>query len=385
MPVIYRPGGLDLCSIIPAARQTTDVQVFYATNRKRDPRHTDRGYGNDVDSSLHLGVADVRVGDAGTSWEEICRASSGGDGDPKFKLAKTTEFSDPAILYDSINQQLAMTPNHQVNIYVHGFFTRFNVAVELLGKMFHCSGRRGVMVCFSWPARQNLLVYGGDVERGRASAHYLADLIEQVAANTRAEEINILAYSAGAPCATDALLELRRRHPDQTPERLARSLRIGNVIYASSDLDTATFARQQIVQLKELAREVVIYVSANDSVLKTASFFYGASRLGHPDRNKFTKAEQEAVARDAQIQVVDVSDVPGPQGFGGFGGHYYWYSNEWVMSDVLVDFRWQISPDQRGLYRTPGTSRWHFPKDYPQKVTEAVKRLAAPTTAPVSP
>jgi esterase/lipase superfamily enzyme len=241
------------------------------------------------------------------------------------------------------------------------------------------------MICFSWPARQNLFLYDGDVGRARASAHYLADLIEQIAVNTNAENINVLSYSAGATCATDALLELRKRHQDQTPEQLAKSLRIGNVIYAASDIDLVTFGREQIVQLKQLAQHVVVYISDNDTILGLSSLFSGgASRLGRPDVTKFTKEEQEAVAKDPQIQVVDVSDVPGPQGFGGLGGHYYWYSNDWVMTDVLVSFRWQISPDQRGLYHKPGMSRWYFPKDYPEKVTAAVKHLTLPTTAPAS-
>jgi esterase/lipase superfamily enzyme len=385
IPVIYGPGRLDLCSIIPQERRTTALQVFYATNRQSDGPANNCEYGNDVDSSLHLGVSTVQMGDKKTNWDEICRASAGQDGDPTLKLTNSTEYSDSAPFFDAINQQLALSPNHEVNIYVHGFFTSFNVAVEVLGKMLHCSARRGVMVCFSWPARQSMLVYASDVERGRASAHYLADLIEQIAAHTRAENINLLAYSAGAPCLTDALLELRKRHADKTPDQLKKTLRIGVIIYAASDLDTETFSRQQIVQLKQLAQFVVVYVSEDDVVLGLAGFMSGGSRLGHPDTTQFTKAEQEAVAKDPQIQVIDVSDVPGPQGFGGVAGHYYWYANDWVMTDVVVNFRWQISPDQRGLYHKPGMSRWYFPKDYPDKVTAAVRHLVLPTTAPANP
>jgi esterase/lipase superfamily enzyme len=321
-PVIYRPGGLDLCSIIPETRRTSDMQVFYATDRKPKGPPDHRTYGSDVDSSLHLGVSTVHMGDKGATWENICPASSGGkDVDPMFNLTSSSELSDAAPLWDGINQQLALTPNHEVNIYVHGFFTNFDVAVELLAKLMHCSARRGAMVCFSWPARTNLFVYKGDIERARASAHYLADLIEQIAANTNAENINVLSYSLGATCATDALVELRKRHPDQTPEQLAKSLRIGNVIYAASDLDLVTFGREQIVQIKDLAQHVIIYVSKNDTILKMTSLAAGGeSRLGRPDVTKFTKEEQEAVAKDPQIQVVDVSDVPGPQGSAGWAG-----------------------------------------------------------------
>jgi esterase/lipase superfamily enzyme len=389
LPVIYGPGRLDLCSIIPESRRTCDMEMLYVTDRKPEGPADHRTYGNDVDSSLHLGIATVHMGEKGGTWEDLCRATSGKDSDkdidPIFNLTKTTELSCAAPMWAAINQQIALSPNHEVNVYVHGFFTKFDVAVELLAKLMHCSARRGVMVCFSWPARQNLLNYGADVERARASSHYLADLIEQIAANTNAENINVLSYSVGATCATDALVELRKRHKDQTPEQLAKTLRIGNVLYAASDIDTATFGREQIVQIKQLAQHVVIYMSENDSILNFTSFMSsGDSRLGRPDITKFTKQEQEAVAKDPQIQVIDVSDVPGPQGFGGLGGHYYWYSNDWVLTDILVGLRWQITPDQRGLYHKPGMSRWYFPKDYPDKVTAAVKHLAMPTTLPTS-
>ena len=53
MPVIYGPDGLDLCSIIPESRRTSDVQVFYATDRKPKGPAEHRTYENEVDGSLH--------------------------------------------------------------------------------------------------------------------------------------------------------------------------------------------------------------------------------------------------------------------------------------------------------------------------------------------
>lgn len=385
MPVIYGPGRLDLGAITPLTRRTCDMKVFYATDRKPAGRLDHRTYGNDVDSALHLGVATVHLGEPDAMWEDICRASSGHEGDPAFNLVRSAECTDAAPLWQAMNQQIALTPNHEVNIYVHGFFTKFDVGVELLAKLMHCSGRRGVMVCYSWPARQNIFNYAADVDRARVSATHLADLIEEIAANTNAENINVLSYSLGATCATEALVTLRKRHPYLTPEQLQKSFRIGNVIYAASDLDLATFGREQIVQIKDLAQHVIVYVSANDTILKLTGFFAGgASRVGRPDVTGFSKAEQEKVAKDPQIQVVDVSDVPGPQGFGGLGGHYYWYTNDWVMTDILVSFRWQITPDRRGLYQKPGMSRWYFPMDYPDKVTAAVKHMIMPNTVPAT-
>lgn len=382
MPVIYAPGRIDLCSIIPPQQQTRDVRVFYATNRSAAGPMDNRTYGNGIDATTHLGVSTIQIGKPGTSWSDICDASR--NGDIEFRLSRSSEYSEGTDFDRAIDEQLAISPNHEVNIYVHGFHTDFPIEIEMLAKLAHCGARRGATVLFAWPARQSLFLYAGDVERGRSVAHHLADLIEQIAANTKAENINVLAYSAGAAVATDALLELRERHKNATPEQLQRDLRLGNIIYAASDIDTMTFARQQLEQLKQLATNVIIYISSNDMALRFASLNAGASRLGRPDTKRFTKAEQEAAAKDAQIQIIDVTDVPGPHGAGGMDGHGYWYANDWIMTDLLVTFRWQITPDQRGLYRKPGLARWFFPKDYPEKVTATVKRFAIPTTAPAA-
>ena len=391
MPVIYGPGKVDLCSLIPTSKQSADVRVFYATNRTPKGIGTHLNYSNGVDDTLHLGIAAVRMGGANTSWDEICRASNGQDGNPEFSMVLATELGqlegppgaggsandDQKVFLTALDQQLALTPNHEVNIYIHGFKTYMSWEVEVLSKLFHCSGRRGAMICFSWPSRQRLLQYAGDVRRGRESAHHLADLIELVASRTKAEHINILAYSAGAAVAADGLEQLRQRHPNENAEQLSKRLRIGNIIFAASDIDLKTFVREQLSDMKDLAQNVLVYISTNDAALGLASKTAGASRLGRPDVKEFSKAELDQLATDPKLQVVDVTDVPGPHEAEGMGGHGYWYANDWVLTDLLVSFRWQIKPDQRGLYRKEGMARWFFPRDYPEKITAAVRQLAA--------
>ena len=61
-----------------------------------------------------------------------------------------------------IDVTLDSTPNHQVNIYVHGFHTSMPPEIELLAKLNHFTFRGGAMVCFSWPSRQSLRLYGSE-------------------------------------------------------------------------------------------------------------------------------------------------------------------------------------------------------------------------------
>jgi hypothetical protein len=167
------------------------------------------------------------------------------------------------------------------------------------------------------------------------------------------------------------------------------------VIFAASDLDLKTFARGQIQQIAELGDGgVVIYVNKNDAALGIAALGAGNSRLGRPDMSEvgLTRAELERATANPRLQMIDVTDVPGPHAAsGGIGGHGYWYANDRIMTDVLVSLRWQVPAEQRGLYRKPGKGVWSFPKDYPAKITAAVRRLGsappttAPTTAPTQP
>jgi hypothetical protein len=103
MPVIYGPDGLDLCSIIPESRRTSDVQVFYATDRKPNGPAEHRTYENDVDGSLHLGVSNVQMqmDKKAASWDDICRASGDEKIDPTFSLRNSSDLSDPAAFYDA--------------------------------------------------------------------------------------------------------------------------------------------------------------------------------------------------------------------------------------------------------------------------------------------
>src|SRR4051812_11817022 len=106
------------------------------------------------------------------------------------------------------------------------------------------------------------------------------------------------------------------------------------------------FARDQLLRLQDLSDNLVIYIADNDMALGLSSLSYRASRLGRPDVSKLnlTKEQLEKAANDTSLQVIDVSDVPGPHASGGgFGGHGYWYANSWIMTDLVVMLRWQVT------------------------------------------
>jgi len=65
-----------------------------------------------------------------------------------------------------------------------------------------------------------------------------------VLSETKAEQINVIAYSGGSSLLARALARLRNRHPELDRAQLAQRYRIGNAIFAASDLEVSRLPRR---------------------------------------------------------------------------------------------------------------------------------------------
>jgi len=151
-PVIYKGNRFDLAEMVPPTQRTQDFHVFYATNRVAKGSADERKYTNGVYDGLRLGVANVSMGGNGESWDEINSRNTTFEVTSFQELARlkgpaTSQPSDDddAAFVKAVNEQLAVSPNKQVNIYVHGFRTDMKWECGVLAKLFHLSGRRGAM------------------------------------------------------------------------------------------------------------------------------------------------------------------------------------------------------------------------------------------------
>jgi esterase/lipase superfamily enzyme len=371
-PVVFHDGRVDPCARVPAPERTTQIQLFYATSRRAAGTPDAPRYTNDVSDELRLGSASVQLGDDSTTWERLCAISTGKLSVEKLPMSirQMQEFAGSLEWSNAINRQLDRTPNKQINIYVHGCNTDLGPELLTAAPFFHYVGRGGAMIVFGWPSRQRISLYGSDIERSRAAAPHLASLIEMLARNTSAQRINILAYSAGGHAMSQALIQLREARANADAAALQRELHVGNVVFAGSDLDLKGFATDDLTRFLDLPSDVTVYISSQDNALVMAAAF-GAPKLGNPRKQVLTREQLDRLATIDKLHVVDVSQVPGTHTSGGLMGHGYWYSNEWVMSDILTIFRWNLPPQVRGLHEM-SSGKWTFPKDYPTRVTQAV-------------
>ena len=90
-------------------------------------------------------------------------------------------------------------------VYVHGANSTIYRAAAQAAQYRHFTGRNCIVLVFLWPSAENLLAYGTDVRHAKRSAPAFKRFITLLAEYTHAENINILAYSAGAQVASPGL------------------------------------------------------------------------------------------------------------------------------------------------------------------------------------
>jgi esterase/lipase superfamily enzyme len=378
-PVLFQDERLDFSPRLPAALRSTRLPVFYATTRAAASPSEPGHYVNSAGEGMTLGVAGVRLGEPAWTWNDLMasdRTNTVAQARPgaverieELGTLRADADKDEAErrFIAAIDAQLAKAINKEIVLYVHGYRVTFDEVAVQMGSFAHYLGH-GAVVTFQWPTGLNFWNYITGCPRAE---RYIPDIERLVAlvARSSAERVNILAYSCGSPLLASALARLRARHPQEGRAELAKRYRIGNVIFAASDVDLKTFARQDVPPILDLAQQLIIYASRNDRALGFSSLIAGASRLGKPDIADLSPRELERLAADPRLQVIDVSDVRGVHEMGGMKGHGYWYANNWISTDVTLSLRHPIPPAQRCLVNAPGKPlTWRFPDDYPKCV-----------------
>lgn len=373
-PVVFRDARLDMTVNLPPELRSTQVPVFYATTRAPVDSGKPGHYRNAAGDGVMLGVASVRLGPPGWQWDDLVASDFADTYDHarpgeverteelgRWGAEEGTSEAERAFI-GRINEQLAKARNRELVLYVHGYRVFFDEVTVMMGSWSHYLGH-GALVTFQWPTGQNFWNYLTDCPRAE---QYVPDIERLIAllSQTRAESVNIIAYSCGSPLLGQALARLRARHPQEDRVQLASRYRIGNVIFVASDVDLKTFAREYMPPVMDLARQTIVYMSRNDAALGFSSLVAGASRLGRPDIADLTVEDIQRLAADPRFQAVDVSDVRGAHEMGGMRGHGYWYANDWIATDVGLSLRHPITPAQRCLIPGPNRVVWKFPENY---------------------
>ena len=166
------------------------------------------------------------------------------------------------------------------------------------------------MVTFQWATGQNFCNYLTDCPRAERCVPDIERMIALLV-RSRAQNINLIAFSCSSPLLAEALVRLRTRHPTEGRAELARRYRLSNVIFAASDIDLKAFALSYVPPIMDLAEQTLVYMSRNDAALGFFSLISSTSRIGRPAIEELTIKDIERLAANPRLQAIGVSEVRG--------------------------------------------------------------------------
>lgn len=362
------------------------LYTLYATNRKPyDKIKSSSGYTRRPSETMSLGYVVHSVGAEEMSWSDLLENSLSPGREKKLLLKQeyvrslarlnlNDDIKRPSSgaqgLFNQIDKVLTRNFDKDILVYVHGANSNFYRATAQGAQIYHYTGHNTIVLTFSWPSAENLFKYRTDVLHAEKTVPAFAQLLELLAFHTKARNINILAYSAGAQVVAPGLAFLRERHPEASIDELKKRFRIGEVYFAAPDTDLKLFFQRFLV-FRNIVNRTTINFNAKDTVLQLAAMQNGVSRLGRPDMSELNEAERQIVIASTKMWELDVLDLNKSKALNLGGAHNSWYNHPWVSNDLLLLLLFNARPEERGLeehYYENGAKVYRFPHDYDQKI-----------------
>jgi hypothetical protein len=267
-------------------------------------------------------------------------------------------------------------PARATRIFTFTYMVSTRGLATILAPLANCITTWDWMVLLSamrGPLRANCLQgYHADKGNARFTVRHFRLLLNFLAKHTDAEQINILAHSAGAPIVVDTLRHIRFLHDNDKPAEIQRQTKIGLVMLGAPDGDMDWFVNACLDGWMQAVMSVNVYASKVDRALKISSGIYEAPRTGAAVSD-LRKEQLEALQTLGNLSVIDVTSTKRHNK--RVSGHAYHHMNAWVSSDALLSMKFGISPEQRGLVQAAGGAFYTFPEDYGERVQPIARAL----------
>ena len=387
-PAAFRDASLELGERIPPALRTPGVDLVFATTRQPTTASADRlpGFGDEPDGAMHVGTVTMTIGPPGTRWDDLldwCRLNEQQIPPVRVNISKLDRFGYAGIGMGadapSARALASLEPHYahggrRVLLFVHSYNTSFAEAAATLACMHHHQGRRGAAVLFSWPAGTEVLRYLHEQDLARVSSNALARLISQLSGPGKVERIDCVVNSTGGSMLMRALHQLE----DTVGRQGMAAFNLHNVVLAAPDVDLESFVTNDLDLLAASTHHTVVYSNREDRALGMSGWWSGGLRLGRVE--KLEDHQRAALeAKRGRVELVDITNLPGPKDADGVTKHGAWYANPLVVTDLLLFLLNGQGAEARGLVPAKDPLAWNLPPDYARTAATHIARMLQET------
>jgi len=374
--------------------------ILYATDREPAPDGGSGFYGDARGRALRLGrgVIEGLGADGRTTWADARSVALLKDEVEAYPLRVTAveEYgivpaSLPSVapdalrdaadegamrrFIDDLDERLNASAQKDVYLFVHGYKVGFEHPLLVAAELWHYLAYNGAFVAYAWPTGSQVWSYPSSAESAVNSARMLRLLLLEIAAESQARRIHIVAYSAGTRLVMRTLADLGLYARDMPRREIRRRLKLDNVVIVSSDLDRDIFSGYLLDGALRIPDTLSLYQYADDGPLAAAATLFGRPRIGQTLQPDEIDAQAAAWLRDTPVlRLIDAGNAPGVD---TGNGHRYLRASAWVSADILMSLLYDLTPAQRGLERSDDYPVWRFPVDYPERLQRGLDAAGA--------
>src|SRR5439155_85568 len=183
-------------------------------------------------------------------------------------------------------------------------------------------------IFFSWPSQGSALAYTVDGGNAEWAATDIKEFLKQVAEQSGAEQIHLIAHSMGNRALTYALRAAAAGPPDKRIKR-----KFNEIVLTAPDIDAEIFKTQIAPSVARMAQRVTLYASSHDQALKLSKEINGYPRAGDSG---------EGLVVVKGVDTIDVSAADT-----SLLGHSYYGDSDPVLADIWDLIKCAKSPNLR--------------------------------------
>jgi esterase/lipase superfamily enzyme len=328
------------------------VRVFYGTNRAPTGELKPALYYGPARGDLRYGYVEVSIpevhqqGELETQPRWSLYTYLVGEEALKrhYVLLEKTVPLGQAGFNAALRKEISEAPSKDVFIFVHGFNTSFEDAARRTAQLAYDLDFDGTPLMYSWPSQASTTAYTVDEAAVEPSGRKMAEFLEDVASQSGAAQIHLIAHSMGNRALIEALRTYLANHAAERHKPV-----FGQIVFTAPDVDREWFiaiARS----LEGAGARVTLYASNNDLALKTSQAIHGAPRAGLAGSDIITLRG---------LDTIDMSSV-----HADLLGHNYYAADTGAIYD-LFRLLWRGDPPPRrcGMsdrLKGAATSFWLF-------------------------
>jgi esterase/lipase superfamily enzyme len=224
-------------------------------------------------------------------------------------------------------ETVAESPGKDLLVFIHGYNVDFESAVRRTAQIAVDLPFEGVPVCYSWPSQGSLIGYSIDENNSQWTVAHLKQFLLELAEESGAESINVVAHSMGNRALTAAIQQISWEldTDEGTP--------FDRIVLAAPDVDADHFRRDLAPALLKVANQVTLYASSDDQALIASKRVHGYPRAGESGEN---------IVVVAGIETIDVSGIDL-----SILGHSYYGDNESILRDLYEVIRARLPATKR--------------------------------------